>query len=171
MSNAPFLSRAPAAVPAITLVICLLGTTTGCRVEEHERGRPAATPDEPQADGFLGLRTAIYSVPDLDRAKIWYSELLSEAPYFDQPYYVGFDVSGYELGLQPDSARGSSVHETVTAYWGVAEIEREYARLQLLGATAHSPITDVGAGIRVATLLDPFGNILGLIENPNFEAR
>jgi catechol 2,3-dioxygenase-like lactoylglutathione lyase family enzyme len=49
-----------------------------------------------------GLRTAIYHVGDLDRAKGWYGEVLGKEPYFDEPFYVGFDVGGFELGLQPD---------------------------------------------------------------------
>src|SRR3981081_3371696 len=50
---------------------------------------------------FLGLRTAIYHVDDIEKAKAWYSEVLGTKPYFDQPFYVGFNVAGYELGLQP----------------------------------------------------------------------
>ena len=56
---------------------------------------------------FLGLRTAIYHAPELEKAKAWYAEVLGSAPYFDQPFYVGFNVGGYELGLQPDAERGS----------------------------------------------------------------
>lgn len=51
---------------------------------------------------ILGLRTAIYHVPDLARAKAWYAEAFGVAPYFDEPFYVGFSVGGYELGLDPD---------------------------------------------------------------------
>lgn len=51
---------------------------------------------------FLGPRTVIYHVGDLDRAKEWYANVLGGRPYFDEPFYVGFDVGGFELGLQPD---------------------------------------------------------------------
>ncbi len=50
---------------------------------------------------FLGLRTAIYHVDDIERARDWYSSILGFKPYFDEPFYVGFNVAGYELGLQP----------------------------------------------------------------------
>ena len=60
---------------------------------------------------FLGLRTATYHVDDIEKGKAWYSELLGVKPYFDQPFYVGFNVAGYELGLQPgggNTATGAS---------------------------------------------------------------
>jgi catechol 2,3-dioxygenase-like lactoylglutathione lyase family enzyme len=50
----------------------------------------------------LGLRTAIYPVPDLAAGKAWYSRVLGREPYFDQPFYVGYAVGGFELGLIPD---------------------------------------------------------------------
>ena len=53
---------------------------------------------------FLGLRTAIYQAPDLTRVKSWYSKILGIELYCDQPFYVGFNVGGYELGLDPDSS-------------------------------------------------------------------
>ena len=53
---------------------------------------------------FLGLRTAIYPVTDLAKARSWYSAVLGVAPYFDEPFYVGFNVGGFELGLDPDTA-------------------------------------------------------------------
>ena len=51
---------------------------------------------------FLGLRTVVYKVSDLGRAKAWYTKVLGIEPYFDEPFYVGFNVGGYELGLDPD---------------------------------------------------------------------
>jgi predicted enzyme related to lactoylglutathione lyase len=116
---------------------------------------------------FFGLRTAIYHAPDLEKAKSWYSNVLGIAPYFDQPFYVGFNVGGYELGLDPSSAGGGT--GGVTVYWGVADASTALDRLVSLGATQHTPVQDVGDGIRVATVLDPFGNVLGIIENPHFK--
>ena len=116
---------------------------------------------------ILGLRTAIYPAPDLARAKAWYSEVLGIAPYFDQPFYVGFTVGGFELGLLPDgepSVNGSQ------ALWGVSNAELEFARLIKLGATQIEPVTEVGEGIKVASVRDPFGNRFGIIENPLFKA-
>jgi catechol 2,3-dioxygenase-like lactoylglutathione lyase family enzyme len=112
---------------------------------------------------LLGLRTVIYRAPDLAAGKQWYTKFLGAGPYFDQPFYVGFNVGGFELGLLPDATQS-----TVGAYWGVKDIEGVYARLLELGATPRTEITDVGEGIRTADVLDPFGNVLGIIENPNF---
>jgi predicted enzyme related to lactoylglutathione lyase len=119
---------------------------------------------------FLGLRTVIYRAPDLDRAKAWYSQALGIAPYFDQPFYVGFNVGGFELGLDPDLAASAVGAGGVTAYWGVANAGAVLERLLAQGAVPHAPLRDVGEGIKVATVLDPFGNVFGLIENPNFAA-
>lgn len=117
---------------------------------------------------FLGLRTVIYQVSDLEQAKIWYSRTLGIDPYFDEPFYVGFSVGGYELGLDPDSAKATAGSSGVVAYWGVENAEDALRRLLELGAQKHGDVQNVGGDIRVATVLDPFGNIFGLIENPHF---
>ena len=117
---------------------------------------------------FHGLRTAIYHVGDLDRAKEWYGVVLGIRPYFDEPFYVGFDVGGFELGLQPDEPGAPRASAGVVAYWGVDDADAAFGRLLELGATGHSGVQDVGGGIRVATVLDPYGNVLGVIENPHF---
>src|SRR6187397_2904096 len=101
---------------------------------------------------FLGLRTVIYHAPDLDKAKAWYSEILGIKPYFDQPFYVGFNVSGYELGLDPDPSSTPGGSGGVIVYWGVADAQAALARLLSLGAKERSAIQDVGDGIRVATV-------------------
>ena len=76
---------------------------------------------------FLGLRTVIYPAPDLAAAKAWYAGVLGQDPYFDEPFYVGFDVGGYELGLNPQA-------EAVEAYWGVDDADAALARLLESGA-------------------------------------
>jgi predicted enzyme related to lactoylglutathione lyase len=119
---------------------------------------------------FLGLRTAIYHAPDLEKAKAWYAQALGIEPYFDQPFYVGFNVCGYELGLDPDASSTPGEKGGAVAYWGVTNAEESLRRLVSLGATERSAVQDVGEGIRVATVCDPFGNILGIIENPHFKA-
>jgi predicted enzyme related to lactoylglutathione lyase len=116
---------------------------------------------------FQGLRTVIYAAPDLDKAKAWYSSILGIAPYFDQPFYVGFNVGGYELGLDPDPASPGGPGG-VTVYWGVADASAALERLLSLGATSRTAVQEVGEGIKVATVLDPFGNVFGVIENPHF---
>jgi predicted enzyme related to lactoylglutathione lyase len=113
---------------------------------------------------LLGLRTAIYRTPDLAAGKLWYTKALGVAPYFDQPFYVGYNVGGYELGLLPDATQ-----PTVGVYWGVKDIDIVYARMLELGAQPRTEITDVGEGIRTADVLDPWGNVFGIIENPHFK--
>ena len=117
---------------------------------------------------FLGLRTVIYYAPDLAKTREWYSKALGIEPYFDQPFYVGFNVGGYELGLDPDSSSTPGGKGGSVAYWGVADAEAAVRRLISLGANERSAVQEVGEGIRVATLFDPFGNIFGIIENPHF---
>jgi predicted enzyme related to lactoylglutathione lyase len=117
---------------------------------------------------LLGLRTVIYPAPDLDRAKHWYASTLGAQPYFDEPFYVGFDIGGYELGLDPDPAAADSGPRT---YWGVEDADAALSALLDRGAPAHTGVTDVGGGIRVASVLDPSGHILGIIENPHFVHR
>jgi len=114
---------------------------------------------------ILGLRTAIYPAPDLAAAKRWYAELLGTAPYFDEPFYVGFTVGGFELGLLPDATPGTNGPQPL---WGVANIDAAHARLIELGASPLEPIVELGGGIKVAAVIDPFGNRFGIIENPHF---
>jgi predicted enzyme related to lactoylglutathione lyase len=117
---------------------------------------------------FLGLRTALYPVTDLAKARSWYSTVLGIAPYFDEPFYVGFNVGGFELGLDPDTSAHPPGAAGSVAYWGVENADKAWARLLEQGAAPLSPVREVGGGIRVATVKDPFGNVLGIIENPHF---
>ena len=115
-----------------------------------------------------GLRTVIYPVADLAKGKAWYSELVGAPPYFDQPFYVGYSVGGFELGLIPDGTPGP---QGSRAYWGVRDAVAEMARLQKMGAKVHEALNDVGEGIKVGAVLDPFGNVVGIIENPHFDPK
>ena len=114
---------------------------------------------------ILGLRSVIYPCTDLAKAKEFYSQVLGHPPYFDEVFYVGFNVAGFELGLIPDGEAGTAGGQ---ALWGVANADDALARLLSLGAQALEAVTDVGGGIRVAAVLDPFGNRFGIIENPHF---
>lgn len=119
---------------------------------------------------FLGLRTVIYHAPDLDKAKAWYTAAFGVAPYFDEPFYVGFQIGGYELGLDPD-VTGVNVGNNAVAYWGVSDIDQTYMHLLDRGAQPRQSVRDVGGDIKVATLADPFGNVIGLIQNPHFKSQ
>lgn len=115
---------------------------------------------------ILGLRTAIYPTSDLAAAKRWYAQVLGLQPYFDEPFYVGFNVGGFELGLIPDGQSGIDGPQPL---WGVSDAASAHARLIELGATSLEPVTEVGGGIKVAAVTDPFGNRFGVIENPHFD--
>ncbi len=116
---------------------------------------------------FKALRTIVYHVEDIEQAKIFYTGFLGFGPYFDEPFYVGYDVSGYELGLDPDIKKINRGDTPVT-YWQVESIEETFKRLEHMGAKTHSDIRSVGGEIKVASLTDPFGNIIGIIEDPDF---
>ncbi|UYZ58272.1 VOC family protein [Hymenobacter latericus] len=113
------------------------------------------------------LRTVVYPVGDLARAKQWYSQVLGQEPYFDEPFYVGYNVGGYELGLDPDGPAGGQGGPV--AYWGVADAHQAYQRLLDLGASPHEAVRDVGSGILLGTVQDPSGNLFGIIQNPHFQ--
>jgi predicted enzyme related to lactoylglutathione lyase len=119
---------------------------------------------------FLGLRTVKYEVQNVSKAKDWYSKVFGVQPYFDEPaYYVGYNIGGYELGLVPEPEASAKRDAAGVAYWGVEDIRAAYKRLLDLGATSVSDVQDVGGGILVAELRDPFGNVLGIIYNPHFK--
>ena len=113
---------------------------------------------------LLGLRTVIYPAPDLAAATAWWSSLLGSAPYFEEPFYVGFNVAGYELGLLPtaDPADGA------LTYWGVADVTGAVDAAVAAGATVHTPASEVGDDIVTATVVAPHGALVGLIFNPHF---
>ena len=118
---------------------------------------------------FKALMTAIYPTPDLARAKAWYATAFEVQPYFDEPFYVGFNVAGFELGLMPtEPPLHQPGNQGVVAYWGVDDVAAAHARLLALGATELGAVQDVGGGIKVSMVADPDGNALGIIENPHF---
>ncbi|MVT10022.1 VOC family protein [Chitinophaga tropicalis] len=118
---------------------------------------------------ILGLRTTIYKVGDINKAKEWYAKAFGAQPYFDEPFYVGFEIGGYELGLQPEEKPAKNKAESVVTYWGVDDVNAEFNRFIAQGASAFEQPEEVGGGIIVATLKDPWGNIIGLIYNPHFK--
>jgi predicted enzyme related to lactoylglutathione lyase len=111
-----------------------------------------------------GLRTVIYPSPDLAAAKAWWTALLGVGPYFDEPFYVGYEVAGYELGLLPDG----DPSDGALVYWGVADVAAAVDAAVAQGATVHAPATEVGSGIVTATVRTPLATIVGFIFNPHF---
>ena len=118
---------------------------------------------------ILGLRTTIYKVPDLQAAKSWYNKAFKTTPYFDEVFYIGYNVGGYELGLHPNGEADVPIGENVFSYWGVEDIRAEHQHFIDCGATEFEPITNVGDGIETTAVKDPWGNIIGLIYNPTFK--
>jgi catechol 2,3-dioxygenase-like lactoylglutathione lyase family enzyme len=114
-----------------------------------------------------GLRTVIYPAPDLGAATAWWTRMLGFGPYFEEPFYVGYEVGGYELGLLPT---GDPADGAIT-YWGVDDVAAAFAAALAEGAREHAPVADVGEGIVTASVRTPPGAILGLIFNPHFAAR
>lgn len=129
-------------------------------------GPGAAEETEPPMP--IGLRTATYPVRNLQKAKAWYASVLGVQPHFDQTFYVGFDVGGYELSLAPAMGTEEKRQASGIVYWGVKDARAAYHRLMELGATELEPVRDVGNGILVGTVHDPFGNVLGIIQSQNF---
>ncbi|MFD7512732.1 VOC family protein [Streptomyces sp. NPDC059853] len=110
-----------------------------------------------------GVRTVLHPVSDLAAATPVYAALLGTAPQSDTPYYVGFEAAGQQIGLVPGG--GPRAMTSPVAYWHVADIEAKLAEVTAAGATVHEPVHDVGGGRLVATVTDPDGNVLGLLQD------
>lgn len=111
----------------------------------------------------ITVKTVLHPVSDLARAKAVYAAMLGVPPQTDGPYYVGFDVEGQHIGLVPGG--GPQGMTSPVAYWHVPDIDARLAELTAAGATVAEAAHDVGGGRRVATVTDPDGNVLGLIQD------
>ncbi len=109
------------------------------------------------------LRTVIYHVADLAAAKEWYIQATGIQPYFDEPFYVGFDINGFELGLDPSMENILPGNHTVS-YWAVESAASAVEKFVIIGATLVQEVTNVGGTLQVAVVADPFGNYIGFIE-------
>lgn len=109
------------------------------------------------------LRTVIYKVNDLAAAKSWYIKATGIEPYFDEPFYTGFDINGFELGLDPDMKDVVPGNQSIS-YWDVEDVSKAISHFISIGAKLIQDKTNVGGPIFVATVEDPFGNQIGLIE-------
>ena len=110
-----------------------------------------------------GAKTILHPVSDVAKAKAVYAALLGQAPQHEADYYVGFDVAGQHIGLVPGG--GSQGMTAPVAYWHVPDIEARLAELTAAGATVKEPAHDVGGGRLVATVTDPDGNVLGVLQD------
>jgi len=110
-----------------------------------------------------GIKTVLHPVSDLTAAKAVYSALLGMPPQHDDTYYVGYEAEGQHIGLVPGG--GAQGMSSPVAYWHVPDIEAKLAEVTAAGATVREPAHDVGGGRLVATVADPDGNVLGLLQD------
>jgi predicted enzyme related to lactoylglutathione lyase len=110
-----------------------------------------------------GIKTVLHPVTDLAKAKAVYSALLGAPPQHDAPYYVGYEAAGQHIGLVPNG--GPQGMTSPVAYWHVADIEAKLAELTAAGAAVNEPAHNVGDGRLVATVTDPDGNVLGILQD------
>jgi predicted enzyme related to lactoylglutathione lyase len=123
-----------------------------------------------------GLTTVRFHATDLAAAKRWYTELLGVEPYFERPGYAEFRFGDYqhELGLldskyvQDLGAHGDSATGGAVVYWHVDDVQAALDRLLALGAEVHEPVREFGEGFVGASVVDPFGNILGIMQNRHY---
>ena len=125
-----------------------------------------------------GLTTVSFFADDVTAARRWYTELLGTEPYFVReaegaPVYVEFRIGDYkhELGIidsrfaagtRPGTASGAII------YWHVDDVQASFERLVSLGATVHEEPVERGPGFVTASVVDPFGNILGIMYNQHY---
>jgi predicted enzyme related to lactoylglutathione lyase len=110
-----------------------------------------------------GIKTVLHPVSDLAAAKAVYTALLGAEPTSDSNYYVGYEVGGQQIGLVPGG--GPEQMTSPVAYWHVSDIEAKLAEVTAAGAKVKDAVREVGAGRRVATVTDPDGNVLGLLQD------
>jgi predicted enzyme related to lactoylglutathione lyase len=113
--------------------------------------------------GTQGIKTVLHPVSDLDKARKVYAALLGVQPQHDADYYVGFEAEGQHIGLVPGG--GPQQMTSPVAYWHVADIEAKLAEVTAAGAALKDPVRDVGGGRLVATVTDPDGNVLGILQD------
>jgi predicted enzyme related to lactoylglutathione lyase len=115
------------------------------------------------ASSVQGIKTVLHPVSDIDKAQAVYTALLGVAPQASSSYYVGYDVAGQHIGLLPGG--GPQGLTSPVAYWHVDDIEAKLAEVTAAGATIKDATNEVGGGRVVASVIDPDGNVLGLIQD------
>jgi len=120
-----------------------------------------------------GLTTVSFYAGDLAAAKRWYTDLLGFEPYFNRPGYVEFRIGDYQHELGVIDSRYAPAGSTTgpagaVIFWHVDDVTATLERLLSMGAKEHLPPTDRGEGFITASVVDPFGNILGIMYNPHY---
>ena len=111
-----------------------------------------------------GVKTIMYPVTDLARARTLYSRLVGVEPYMDEPYYVGFNVQGKGVGLDPHGHDKGMTGPV--GYWHVDDIEESLQALLDAGAQAQQEVRDIGGSKSLASVKDADGNVIGLLQAP-----
>jgi predicted enzyme related to lactoylglutathione lyase len=111
-----------------------------------------------------GIKIVLHPVSDLTAAKAVYTALLGMPPQHDAEYYVGYDAAGQHIGLVPGGGGPQGITSPV-AYWQVPDIQAKLAELAAAGAKVKDTPRDVGGGRLVATVTDPDGNVLGVVQD------
>jgi predicted enzyme related to lactoylglutathione lyase len=117
-----------------------------------------------EASMTSGMKTVMYPVTDIAAAKQLYGRLFGVAPYMDEPYYVGFNVDGQDVGLDPNGHNRGMTGPV--GYWHVDDINKSVEELVAAGAKSEQPVRDVGGGKLIATVEDADGNVVGLLQAP-----
>lgn len=120
---------------------------------------------------MLGLRSHIIQTEDIGEVAAWYEQVLQKKPYFQNENYVGFEAGGFELGIFKRENWYIETWNNIEVYWGVEDIESELERLIHLWAIKKDDLVDVGGGIIMASVIDPFWNFFGIMYNPNFATK
>jgi len=135
------------------------------KAKAKPKAKKPAAKKKPSAPVLRSVRSVIYQVSNLERARTFYAAALGRKPYFDEAYYVGFDVDGQELGLHPDISKLQPGAGGAVAYWRVDDIGATWKHLLALGASPIEAPHDVGGGLQTAIVGDPCGNLVGLIQH------
>jgi predicted enzyme related to lactoylglutathione lyase len=120
-----------------------------------------------------GLSTVSFWAADHVAAKQWYAELLGIEPYFERPGYAEFRLGDYqhELGIIDSRyapSGSSSGPAGAVVYWHVDDVTAAFETLTSRGAKQYEPPTERGPGFVTAAVVDPFGNILGVMSNAHY---
>jgi predicted enzyme related to lactoylglutathione lyase len=108
------------------------------------------------------MKTILYPVKDLAAAKRVFGAVLGAEPVMDEPYYVGYNVDGQDIGLDPNGHSKGLL--SGLGYWHVDDVRATVAAVLAAGGEVHQEVADVGGGKLIATIKDVDGNLIGLLQ-------